>query len=178
MAKETRAKAKPGDKRIKNEFWKARSKSGRDKIFATPEDLWEAAVEYFLWADEHPLHKNDSIRNGDKAGELIQTPVDRPLTIEGMCIFFGVPSQTFVNYASNTGEYKDYFVIATQIKEIIRDQKLSGAVIGNYKENIVARMLGMADKKEVSTNMAVVWNETKKYEGENITKSPTDDSGA
>lgn len=167
--KETRAKAKPGDKRIKNEFWKARSKHGRDKIFATPEDLWEAAQEYFKWAEENPLYKNDSIRQGVRAGELIQTPVDRPLTIEGMCIFFGCTSETFQNYASNSEEYKDFFPITSQIKEIIRDQKLTGAVVGNYKENIVARLLGMADKQEVNSSMSVIWKETKKYD--------TDDPG-
>lgn len=162
-------KAKPGDQRIKNEFWKARSTYGREKIFKTPENLWEAALEYFKWAEDNPLYRNDAIRSGDKAGELIQTPIDRPLTVEGMCIFFGVTTQTFQNYASNSEEYKDYFVIATQIKEILRDQKLSGAVVGNYKENIVARLLGMADKKEVTSSMSVVWNETKKYD--------TDDPG-
>jgi len=30
-----------------NQFWKARSKSGRGKIFRTPKSLWKAAEEYF-----------------------------------------------------------------------------------------------------------------------------------
>ena len=32
-----------------NQFWMLRSKHGRDKLFATPEALWEAACEYFQW---------------------------------------------------------------------------------------------------------------------------------
>ena len=35
-----------------NQFWMLRSKHGRDKLFATPEALWEAACEYFQWCDE------------------------------------------------------------------------------------------------------------------------------
>ena len=37
-----------------NQFWMLRSKHGRDKLFATPEALWEAACEYFQWCDENP----------------------------------------------------------------------------------------------------------------------------
>lgn len=36
-----------------NQFWMLRSKHGRDKLFATPEALWEAACEYFQWCDEN-----------------------------------------------------------------------------------------------------------------------------
>ena len=37
-----------------NQFWKLRSKHGRDKLFATPDLLWEAACEYFAYCDKHP----------------------------------------------------------------------------------------------------------------------------
>lgn len=30
-----------------NQFWKLRNKHGRSKRFASPEQLWEAACEYF-----------------------------------------------------------------------------------------------------------------------------------
>ena len=156
-------KAKEGDKRIKNEFWKARLKSGRDKIFQTPDNLWTAALEYFQWVQDNPLHKSDAIKSGDRAGEIIQIPVERPMTIQGLCIFLDVDMDTFNNYGSNQKPWKDFFGIVGRIREVIRDQKLAGAIIGKYNANIVARELGLADKKEVSGGMAVVWNETKKY---------------
>ena len=34
-----------------NQFWKLRSKHGRDKIFKTPKILWEAACDYFEWCE-------------------------------------------------------------------------------------------------------------------------------
>ena len=85
------------------------------------------------------------------------------MTIEGLCIYLDVTVQTFHNYGSNEKPYKEYFEIVTRIREIIRDQKLTGAMIGCYNANIIARELGMVDKKEVTGSMAVVWNETKKY---------------
>jgi len=57
---------KPKDGRIGNEFWKARSKHGRDKIFTTPEILWEAACEYFEWVADNPLQKSNYLsRRGE-----------------------------------------------------------------------------------------------------------------
>ena len=40
-----------------NQFWKARAKHGRDKIFKTPDALWKAACEYFEWVDDNPLEE-------------------------------------------------------------------------------------------------------------------------
>ena len=42
-----------------NEFWKLRSKHGRDKIFSDPNMLWEAACEYFQWCQDNPLMELD-----------------------------------------------------------------------------------------------------------------------
>ena len=38
-----------------NQFWKARAKHGRDKIFKTPELMLEAAFDYFSWVEDNPL---------------------------------------------------------------------------------------------------------------------------
>ena len=45
-----------------NKFWMLRSKHGRDKLFATPELLWEAACEYFQWCDENPWTTRKAIQ--------------------------------------------------------------------------------------------------------------------
>lgn len=53
------AQEKPVDKRIGNQFWKLRSKHGRDTLFSTPEKLWEAACEYFEWATDNHYQKQE-----------------------------------------------------------------------------------------------------------------------
>jgi hypothetical protein len=40
-----------------NEFWKARSTHGRKPIFATADDLWAGAVEYYEWVEANPLYE-------------------------------------------------------------------------------------------------------------------------
>jgi hypothetical protein len=42
-----------------NQFWKLRSKHGRDTLFESPEKMWEAACEYFQWCDDNPLLEID-----------------------------------------------------------------------------------------------------------------------
>jgi hypothetical protein len=44
--------------------------------------------------------------------------------------------------------FSDYAAIH-KIEDIIYDQKFTGAVIGIFKENIIARDLGLTDKKEI-----------------------------
>ena len=61
-----------------NQFWKLRSKHGRDKLFTTPELLWEAACEYFEWIDENPLIQIDY---RGKDADKVELPHTRPYTI-------------------------------------------------------------------------------------------------
>ena len=127
-----------------NAFWKVRTKHGRDKIFSTPEILWESAVEYFQWCVDNPLIK--TIVQGSKIWEI---PKMRAMTIEGLCIFLGVKTQTFNDYYNNKdNRYKDYIGITIRIKEIIRTQKFEGAAAGFLNANIIARDLGLKDKHE------------------------------
>lgn len=69
-----------------NQFWKLRSKHGRDRLFASPELLWEAACEYFEWCDKHPWEKVDF---KGKPLEEVRLPTARPYTITGLCLYLG-----------------------------------------------------------------------------------------
>lgn len=133
----------------KNEFWKARSKHGRDKIFSTLDILWDAACEYFQWVKDNPLEKAIIYQ-----GEISKKPESlmRAMTIEGLCIFLDVETKTFYNYCDKDNEsYKDFLHITTRIREIIRTQKFEGASAGLLNANIIARDLGLVDKKDLSS---------------------------
>lgn len=127
-----------------NQFWKQRATHGRKKIFSTPKILWESACQYFQWCEENPLM--EVIIQSGKKWEL---PKMRAMTESGLCIFLDVERQTLDNYGNkDKEEYKDYFAVVTRIKEIIRTQKFEGASAGFLNANIIARDLGLADKKE------------------------------
>jgi hypothetical protein len=129
----------------KNQFWKLRSKHGRDKIFSTPEAFLEGAYEYFNKCDEMPWYKNEAIKGGNKAGEIIKVPTQKPYSIVGLCIFLGITHQTFLNYESNEN-YKDFFDVFTHVREIIETNQFEGATVGAFNANIIARKLGLGEK--------------------------------
>lgn len=129
-----------------NKFWKERTTFGRDKLFATKETLWEAATQYFDWAHENPLMEA-VVYQGEVSDKA--KPLMRAMTIDGLCIYLGISQETLSNYESTDG-YEDYFGVVKRIKAIIRTQKFEGASAGLLNPNIIARDLGLTDKKEVN----------------------------
>lgn len=138
-----------------NQFWKARSKHGRDKIFSTPEILWEASCEYFQWCDDNKW-------DGEKV---------RPYTIEGLCIFLDISSRTFRNY-QNMDEYKAFLPILSMIEDIIRTQKFEGAAVGAFNSNIIARDLGLRDVTDVNHSGGISFADGLKKIGETVKSNP------
>lgn len=130
-----------------NLYWQLREKNGRKKK-ENPDSLWEAACNYFQWADENPWMKKDFVRGGDSAGRIVDLPTQRPYTIQEMCVHIGISVKTFETYGKN----KDFLPITTHIREIIYAQKFSGAAVGAFNANIIARDLGLTDKQETKFN--------------------------
>lgn len=137
------AKAKPGDKRLGNQFWRARSTHGRKPIFADPNVLWEACVEYFDWVEDNPLIET-KLASFQGEHELVEVPKIRAMTIDGLCLFLDIDSSTWDNYKKK----EDFIGVVTQADKVIRDQKFSGAAADLLNANIIARDLGLRDKTE------------------------------
>jgi len=129
-----------------NQFWKLRSKHGRDKLFSSPDLLWKAACEYFQWCDDHPLLEIDF---KGKDAERVEVPRMRPYTLQGLCLYLDCNTDYFRQFKqSEAGKTKDYSWVISRIEETIYNQKFSGAAAGFLNANIIARDLGLADKKE------------------------------
>ena len=126
-----------------NRFWQQRSSHGRKPIFATAEDLWEAASEYFEWAEQNPLYEDrlvtfQGVATHEPAAKM------RAMTITGLCIFLDISQQAWSEYKRRQG----YGEVSTRIDEVIRTQKFAGAAADLLNANIIARDLGLADKQE------------------------------
>lgn len=128
-----------------NQFWKQRSKHGRDKIFNTPEELWVAACEYFEWVEANPL-KKDIVYQGAVTGS---ESLLRAMTIDGLTLFLGVNAQYLGDFEKrldlDTDIGKDFSMVINKIRQIIKEQKFTGAAAGLLDRNIIARDLGLAD---------------------------------
>lgn len=125
-----------------NEFWKLRSKHGRDKLFSSPELLWEAACEYFKHVSDNPITKNEIINkpNGTETKEFIY---QKPFTWEGLELYLDIYSLR--DYKTNE-DYKDFSQVITRIEKIIYNNKFEGASVGIFNSNIIARDLGLKDE--------------------------------
>lgn len=127
-----------------NSFWKIRSSHGRKPIFATPDILWEAACEWFKWVEDNPLIEEKIFMY---QGEIVKGTVKklRAMTQEGLCIFLDIGITTFREYKAKEG----FSTVTRRIEKIIYNQKFTGASADMLNANIIARDLGLADKKEV-----------------------------
>jgi hypothetical protein len=128
-----------------NGFWKLRSKHGVDKIFATPEIMWEAACEYFLACEENPLIEVDF---KGKDSERVHIPRMRAFTMERLCLFLDVHKGYFLEFKKALKDDqlgRDFSRVITRIEQTIYSQKFEGASAGFLNANIIARDLGLKD---------------------------------
>lgn len=141
-----------------NKFYLNRSKHGRDKLFKTPQLLWEAAVEYFDWCEENPLYESKLVTyEGQSVIEKI--PLRRPYTLEALCIYLDANTSYFRQFKAalrekvdKTQEDKDFSTVIKRIEETIRTQKFEGASVGQFNANIIARDLGLKDRSDLTTD--------------------------
>ena len=128
-----------------NQFWQARSSHGRNPIFKDAQELWGACVEYFEWVKANPLQE---VRGFAFRGKVAKEnfPKLRAMSLDGLCLFLGVARQTWQNYRQQT----DFLAITTQVEAAIRTQKFEGASAELLNASIIARDLGMVDKRELS----------------------------
>lgn len=132
---------------IGNQFWKARSKHGRNRLFASAELLWEACCEYFQWVEDNPLLE---MKPFAYQGVVIQEPVAkmRAMTINGLCLFLDIDETTWRAWR----EVDDFSTVVSKAEKIIYEQKFTGAAADLLNPNIIARDLGLADKKDLGSS--------------------------
>lgn len=135
-----------------NKFWELRSKHGRDKLFQTPELMWEAAKEYFTYIQETPLEQEEIVKYKDYY-EKVSVSKMRPFTLIGLCLYLDCSSSYFRTFKSELKDKdKDFLTVITRIEETIYNQKFEGAASGFLNPNIIARDLGLMDKTDITTN--------------------------
>lgn len=137
-----------------NQFWKLRSKHGREKLFSSPDLLWNAACSYFEWCEAHPLLEV-SVKGKDNTEVAI--PKMRPFTLKGLCLYLGCNEgyiqQLEASLRAKSDEESRAFVdVITRIRDVIYTQKFEGAAVGLFTYNIIARELGLTEKPDGRTD--------------------------
>lgn len=131
-----------------NRFWEARSSHGRNPIFETAEQLEDACGQYFEWVAENPLMEAKAFAfQGVVTQDAL--PKMRAMTLGAMCMFVGIDKTTWENWRK---ERSDLFRVIAWAEQTIYQQKFEGASADLLNANIIARDLGLADKKDLTSS--------------------------
>lgn len=133
-----------------NQYWRVRVNTGRPKAFENPQQLADAANEYFEFIEQNPFKEQDF--RGKDAYEVKINRM-RPMTIEGLCNALEITRQSFLNYEKNP----DFFDVVTRIRQIIENNQFEGAAAGFLNPNIIARKLGLADKTAATVQLGTTF---------------------
>lgn len=148
-----------------NKYWELRSTHGRERLFSSPNLLWQAACEYFEWCKANPWIKNDFVSGGPNAGAKVQLETERPMSLSGLYIYLGCNKHYFNDFKayikdSTKKKDKDFSEIIARIEDIIETQQFEGAMVGAFHAGIVSRKLGLVDKQQSDINVQGGWDIT------------------
>jgi hypothetical protein len=131
-----------------NRFWEARSSHGRNPKFETADMLEDAIRQYFEWNEANPLYEAKLVSfQGQSTVESL--PRMRAMSVASMCMFIGVNRDTWHDWGKSRPDFSEVIAWAEQV---IYSQKFEGASADLLNPNIIARDLGLADKKDHTTN--------------------------
>lgn len=155
------------------ELWQLAKPFGRPAKFANAEALWQAFVAYLEWSANNPMTINDTRsqrvgskrsaiekklgKEGDSSDEKRQykQTVERPLSLIAFRLHAGIKRDWCAFKNDYSSKSQDFCRVLQAIEETVRTQQVSNALVGNYKENLVARLNGISDtiKQEHSGNI-------------------------
>ena len=140
------------------ELWQAaieqhRNLGGRPRKWKSPDELIDKFEEYCMACAENPIFVHDwrkSKEGGQNKEKMAQmNRVERPLTLYGFCNYAGIGDWRRMKqtYANDEG-FADSIAF---VERVIRDQQVSGATVGMYRENIVSRINGITDRQDITS---------------------------
>ena len=140
----------------------------------TPASLLEKYEAYKEQIKDKGYIKRDNVRAGQKAGQIIEHKVPKPMTVEGFCLYAGILHSTFVywltklkqiqaeaseeectfeefvnkKYDSDDKNAINVYLIALHIKESIIEELVGGGVAGTYNPALTAMIAGLKNQEE------------------------------
>lgn len=122
----------------------------------SPELLWSYFKSYCDLVDSTPWKKTDF--KGKDATPVVYE-FFAPYTWQGFNIWLFnaeiIANLTHYQYNLNNA-YEDFKEVIQLIDKVIYDRKLTGASLGFYNHAIIARDLGMVEKKQVEQNTTIL----------------------
>lgn len=128
----------------------------------TPEELAEKFAEFVKWAEENPIVISKSVTgtNTSPAGasdfdreEVEQKP--QYISVKGFLVWLG-EAESWWKMLDDGTEGDKFLTLKAYIRAYCEENQTKLASAGVFKENIISRLLGLADKKEVKAEDATI----------------------
>ena len=122
------------------------------RIFKTPEELEEAFNNYkkFLLEESKKWIKVSYV---GKEAHRVEDYSKVPLTMEGFERYcynnYGCVNQYFDN---KEGYYNDFVTICSRVKREIREDQITGGLLGFYNASITQRLNSLSESQEINVN--------------------------
>lgn len=135
------------------------TKKGRPVKFSTPEDLYKAFEDYKTHM-ETPAGFMIKYELDRKTGFVVKVPLKIPYTLHGFTRFCGVNITYFNDFKDRLKGQSDpisllFSEVLTCIEGEIYENKLSGSAVGLFNHNIIARDLGLIERKQTEQVLTI-----------------------
>lgn len=119
------------------------------RIFKSPEELY-AAFEAYKKSLIERARSWPKVQYVGRNGERVEDYPKLPLTMEGFEVYCYDNHGTVEHYFKNTENYYDDFCpICSRIKREIRDDQITGGLLGDYNPSITQRLNGLVEKSQI-----------------------------
>lgn len=121
----------------------------KHKYIETPEAMWDLFTNYVNETKNNPRKKHTFVgKDGTSEFELLE----RPLTFEGFYCYCYDTIGCIDQYFENRGErYSDYVAICSRIKRTIREDQISGGMVGQYNPSITQRLNNLTERVDTTS---------------------------
>ena len=121
----------------------------KPKLIESPEKLIEIFEAYKAHCADNPRIKWVL---SQKTAEMVPEPLRVPLTNEGFEIFCYNNYSDVHHYFDNTdGRYSEYRTICTHIKKEIRNDQITGGMVGQFNPSITQRLNALKEHTDVTS---------------------------
>jgi hypothetical protein len=128
-----------------------KKKKGRPRKIESPEQLHEIFKAYKKYVKENPRYKYTL---SHRTGDMVPEPLECPLTMEGFEVYCWQKFDLSVNhyFDNQKNAYEDFCTICTHIRREIRNDQISGGMVGQYNASITQRLNNLKEQVE-NTNI-------------------------
>jgi len=128
-----------------------KNKGGRPKKIESPEQLHEIFKAYKKYVKENPRYKYTL---SHRTGDMVPEPLECPLTMEGFEVYCWQKFDFTVEhyFRNDRGTYDKFCAICTHIRREIRNDQISGGMVGQYNASITQRLNNLKEQVE-NTNI-------------------------